>query len=169
MRNLVIVFAIVSCVAMGCSPEPIVTVPAEGPLTVPAAPAQPNLADDPPASDTSSSAEKARREAKEAWDAAAEFAAESKEEFVAEAKRRLALMDVKLEEWKQRASTMSAEEKAKWEPERVELQQRRDELQRELDRLGTASAAAWEDLKVGASKAWKETSESFRKAASHFQ
>ena len=166
MRKLLMIFTIASFITMGCSPEPIVTVPAESPLAAPPAPAQPNSVDDP---ESSSSAEKARREAKEAWDAAAEFAAESKEEFVAEAKRRLALMDAKLEEWKQRASSMSSEEKSKWEPERIELQQRRDELQRELDRPGSASAAAWEDLKVGASKAWKETSEAFRKAATHFE
>jgi len=153
----------------GCSPQPIVTTPASpASNTTPAGSTVPTTDVVGPSTESGSGA-KLQREAGEAWDAAGEFAAESKDEFVAEAKRRLAIMDAKLEEWKVQASKMSAEAKEEWEPRRVQLEERRDELQKELDRLMTSSAGAWEEVKVGAAKAWKETSDAFRKAADHFQ
>ena len=174
MRNALFVTALLVTSVSGCSPEPIVSEPVSPPASAtrrtPPSSAEPAPPTDvTPVPESSNSAERLKREAGEAWEAAEEFTAESRDQFVAEAKRRLALMDAKLEDWKRRAPAMSQEAREKWEPERIELQRRRDGLQRELDRLGTASVGAWADMKVGASKAWKEMSDAFRKAGSHFE
>jgi len=158
MRERLFGIVLVVTSVAGCSPEPIVTTPASPPAA-----ATPPMADGQivppaatPASHSSDSAERLKRKAAEAWAAAEDLTAESRDQFVAEAKRRLALMDAQLEEWKRKTPALSQEAKTKWDAERIELQQRRDELQRQLDQLGTAGAGAWGDMKVGAAKAWKE-------------
>jgi DNA anti-recombination protein RmuC len=96
------------------------------------------------------------------------LAAQTKDEFVAEAKQRLAQMDKKIQEWDSHSDALNAEARARWQQEREQLRERQAELQRQLDRLQTASGEAWGDLKTGATAAWDELATGFRNAASHY-
>lgn len=117
-------------------------------------------------------ANKVIEESREAWNAAEEFAAQSKDEFLAESKRRLSKLDRKIAEYQRRfdekADTASAELRAKWQEDLRDLEARRQEMRQEIDKLSKSGGAAWSDLSDGARKAWKNLSESFHRAARHF-
>lgn len=99
---------------------------------------------------------------------AGELAAQTKDEFVAEAKRRLADIDSKIKEWDVRAESMTAEAKAKWSEQREKLHQKQIAMQLEIEKLQGESAAAWADVKAGATAAWKNLADGFQAAAEHF-
>ncbi len=98
-----------------------------------------------------------------------ELIAQTKDEFVAKAKQRLAEMDRKLDEWETRSKPLSEDAQAKLAHEREVFHQRRTEMQQELDRLSDASDDAWQDTKEGATKVWRDVADAFGKAATHFE
>jgi len=100
---------------------------------------------------------------------AGELASQTKDEFVVEAKRRLAEIDSKIKEWDAQSETMTAEAKEKWVQQREELHQKQLAMQAELEKLQGKSAAAWADVKTGATAAWKDLADGFRSAAEHFK
>jgi hypothetical protein len=107
--------------------------------------------------------------AQETLDLAGDLASQTKDEFVADAQRRLAQMDQKLQEWEAKSASLTADAKAKWEVEHEKLRQRRAEMQQELDKLRNATGNAWLDVKDGTTAAWKNLTDAFGKAATHFQ
>ena len=106
---------------------------------------------------------------KEALESAGALAAKSKDEFVAEAKQRLAEMDQKIEEWEAESKPVAEDARTKWEHEREVLRERRTQMQQELDKLKNASGDAWQDMKQGATAEWKELADAFRKAEVHIK
>lgn len=99
---------------------------------------------------------------------AGELAAQTKDEFVAEAKRRLANIDSKIKEWDAQSESMTAAAKEKWSAEREKLHQKQVAMQLEIEKLQGESAAAWADVKAGATAAWKNLADGFQAAAEHF-
>lgn len=112
--------------------------------------------------------EKLAEKTKETLKLAGEFAAQNKDEFVAEVKRRLASINQQLMEWDAQSESWTADAKAKWNIEREKLHQRQLEMQRELEMLESATGAAWGDVKAGATAAWKNLADGFSQAAAHF-
>ena len=114
-------------------------------------------------------AEDVAAKTQDAVNVAGEFAAQTKDEFVAEAKVRLARIDQQIQEWDAKSESLKAEAKASWAKERERLRQRQAEMQLELEKLEKASGEAWGDLKVGATAAWNELSKGFSDAAARFE
>lgn len=106
---------------------------------------------------------------REAVDVAGEFAAQTKEEFVAEAQDRLAQIDAKIKEWDAKSETLQAEAKTRWHEEREKLRQQQAKLQLEIEKLQNATGEAWLDVKAGATAAWKELANGFSAAATRFE
>lgn len=105
---------------------------------------------------------------KETLRIAGALADQTKDEFIAEAKRRLAEIDSKIKQWDAESETMTAEAKAKWTEEREKLHQKQVAMQLEIEKLQGESAAAWVDVKAGATAAWKNLADGFQAASEHF-
>ncbi|HEY3968034.1 MAG TPA: hypothetical protein VGM05_25955 [Planctomycetaceae bacterium] len=109
------------------------------------------------------------QKAKETFELTGELIAQTKEEFLAKAKQRLAEMDRQLDEWETRSKPLSEEARAKLDHDREVFRQRRTEMQQELDRLTGAGDDAWQDMKAGTAKVWSDLTDAFGKAATHFE
>jgi hypothetical protein len=106
---------------------------------------------------------------KETWDLARGLAAQTRDEFVAEAKERLAEMDRKIDEWESQSGSLSEDAKGKWNEEREVLRERRTQMQKELDKVKDASGDAWQEVKAGAKAAWNDLADAFRKSEERFK
>ena len=93
----------------------------------------------------------------------------TREEFIAETKRKIDQLNAAIARWEDRAAAGAEEMKAKWIKEREKLEKRRDKMNAELEKLQAASSDAWIDLKIGARKAWDELKDAIGNAAEHFK
>lgn len=110
-------------------------------------------------------AQKVPEDTEGAMDAAGEFAQRSKDEFASTMNEQLAEFDQKTEELDQRAASLSDEAQAEWQPIREDLQQRREQIGQQLERLQTAGADAWSEIREGTASAWGELQQTFEKAS----
>lgn len=178
----VILLSLLVCVACGCAKELGPKTSDMTPKSTPAAPSSPPATagvDSPVPAELPETyarqevtARKVIDESREAFQAATEFAAQSKEEFVTAAQKRLAKMDARIAEYElrlnARSKELSAETREKGEMHLAELKTHREEMQKKLDELRRDSGAAWEDLSAGAHRSWNEMSKAFREAAAQF-
>lgn len=98
-----------------------------------------------------------------------EFAAQSAEEFAAEAKVRMAEMNRKLADWEAQSKPLAEDAKVRWNEEREVLRQHLGTLQQQLDRLKEKGGNAWEEMKEGSKSAWHDLANAFSKASNHFE
>ncbi|EDM73001.1 uncharacterized conserved coiled coil protein [Roseobacter sp. AzwK-3b] len=84
-------------------------------------------------------------------------------------------LDAKLDEWKAeiyklraKAEGASADAKLQYHDQIDDLKKRRDEMEKELEKIQNANAAAWNDLKAGADKAWEAMSDAMKDAWRRF-
>lgn len=84
-------------------------------------------------------------------------------------------LKAKLDEWNAAVDRMSArsreikaESRAEYEHLLTELRTKRADAQEKLSRLGTSAEGAWEELRAGADKVWKELQESVERFRSRF-
>ncbi|MCC7424193.1 MAG: hypothetical protein IT428_28330 [Planctomycetaceae bacterium] len=178
---LVVLSALV-CVAGGCArelgpktsevtPKPVPAAPSSPPETAGVdSPVPPELPETYARQEVT--ARKVIDESREAFQAASEFAAQSKDEFVAEAQQRLARMDARMAEYERRlndrSKEFSAETRETWRTRLADLKMKREEMQKKLDELRRDSGSAWKDLSAGAHRSWNEMSKAFREAAAEF-
>jgi hypothetical protein len=174
----VILLGAVVCVAGGCAKElgPKTSEMVPKPASVP--PSTPDVDGPVPAELPQTyarqevTARKVVDESREAYEAATQFAAQSRDEFIAEARQRLIKIDAKIEDYERRLNDRSqeftAEAREKSEMHLVDLKRHREDMQKKLDELSRDSGAAWKELSAGAHKSWSEMSKAFRAAAAAF-
>jgi hypothetical protein len=181
-RTYVVLVSVLVCVTSGCAKELGPKTSDMTPKSTPVAPSSPPATagvDSPVPAELPETyarqevtARKVIDESREAFQAATEFAVQSKDEFVAEAQQRLAKMDARMAEYERRlndkSKDVSAETREKWETHLADLKMHREEMQKKLDELRRDSGAAWKDLSAGAHRSWNEMSKAFRAAAAEF-
>lgn len=174
----VILLGAVVCVAGGCAKELGPKTSERVPKPSSAPPSTPEVDGPVPAelprtyARQEVTARKVVDESREAFEAATQFAVQSRDEFIAEARQRLNKIDAKVDEYKQRlndrSQDMTAEAREKSEMRLADLQRHREDMQKKLDELSRDSGAAWNELSAGAHKSWNEMSQAFREAAAEF-
>ena len=75
---------------------------------------------------------------------------------------------VERDKWEAEAQKAGAEARKRFEKKSADLRALRREVKEKIVDLEVAGDNAWEDVKDGAEKAWKELNEAFRKARSRF-
>ena len=85
-------------------------------------------------------------------------------------------LDAQLKEWnaeiallKARAENTKADLKVEYTTKIDILQHKRDTAKAKLHELKSAGDEAWEDLKIGAEKAWAEVNDAFHDATAKFK
>ncbi len=85
-------------------------------------------------------------------------------------------LDAQLDEWnaqiallKAKADKVKAEAKVEYYKTIEALQHKQDGAWEKLNELKTAGDEAWDDLKIGAGKAWAEVEAAFHEATSKFK
>jgi len=85
-------------------------------------------------------------------------------------------LDAQLDQWnaqiallKAKADKVKAETKIEYYKTIDALQHQQDDVRTKLHELKTAGDEAWEDLKIGAGKAWAEVEAAFHEATSKFK
>ncbi|MHB9020817.1 MAG: DUF2934 domain-containing protein [Halothiobacillus sp.] len=96
-------------------------------------------------------------------------AAIQKEAFQDKLTARLAVWDAQYHDLKDKAKTASAETQAALEVKMHELGERRAAAATQLAQLRSKSAEAWEDMKTGVDKTWKQMRETLDRVARHFK
>ena len=94
------------------------------------------------------------REASEAAESAQQAVAQGRQEFVAGANRTLKEIDMTINEFKQQATTLTGESKARAEAALSRLQHERQAVSAQLDKARDASMETWrEEIRPGLEKA----------------
>ena len=85
-------------------------------------------------------------------------------------------LEAEIEEWnaeidllRAKAKSASADAQLDYEQQIDDLKSKRDEMEGKLQELNDASADAWEDVKRGVDRAWKDMSAAVDAAASRFR
>lgn len=148
---------IVSGLLAGCQDaatvnEPEVSdVPPPGRTTVNETPRDMEIADREPRTVT---ANKVIDETGEAADAAGEYAAQTKDEYVEKLSAKMAEYDDEIAAMNQRAAELQGDAAAEWNQQTERLQIQRAELQETLDHVRASSGEAWRDLKASTDQLW---------------
>ena len=85
-------------------------------------------------------------------------------------------LEAEIEEWnaeidllRAKAKSASADAQLDYEQQIDDLKSKRDEMEVKLQELNDASAGAWEDVKRGVDRAWKDMSAAVEAATSRFR
>lgn len=85
-------------------------------------------------------------------------------------------LEAEIEEWnaeigllRAKAKSASADAQLEYEQQIDDLERKRDEMDDKLQELNNASAGAWEDVKRGVNRAWKDMTAAVEGAASRFR
>ncbi len=97
-----------------------------------------------------------RREVSEALAATKDYTFERKDEYAARLRGVVDDLDDRIDRLEAEAKDANADAKRSLEPRLAEMRKRRAALNERLDRLGTATAAAWDDIKSGFGNAARE-------------
>jgi chromosome segregation ATPase len=93
----------------------------------------------------------------------------TRNEFVNKMKEQLDEFNRKLDDLEKKRADYGEEARARFDKRITELKEKRREASKRLDEINQAGDKAWEDLKTGATAAWKSLQESFEQARSHFK
>lgn len=93
----------------------------------------------------------------------------TRDEYVAKLKTQLDDWNAQAAVWEAKAKDAQATAKAEFERQLVLLKAQQENAAYQMRLLQNASADAWKDLSAGADAAWKQMSETFARAASHFE
>jgi Flp pilus assembly protein TadB len=104
------------------------------------------------------------KKASEAWNTVKSYSVERKNEAVAYGKKLVRQTDREIKELDRKAAKASDEAKAQFQNDAKELRAKRAEASRKLDKMGKASAAAWEDAKNDFADAYKDLHQTYDKA-----
>jgi uncharacterized coiled-coil DUF342 family protein len=81
-----------------------------------------------------------------------------------------------IEEWnaeigllRAKAKSATADTRIEYERHINDLEKRRDELDAKLEEISQSGSGAWDDIKRGADRAWKEMSDAVKNAVNRFQ
>ncbi len=93
----------------------------------------------------------------------------TRDEYVAMLKARLDEWNTQAAAWEVKAKEAQATAKAELERQMAAVKAQQENAAYQMRLLQGASADAWKDLSAGADSAWKQMSETFARAASHFE
>ncbi len=109
------------------------------------------------------------RKTKEAANAAGQYVAEKKDEYVARMQNELQSLDARIDQLKAQASKTGEKVSANVQQKIDELEAKSRELGRKLDRIKESSASAWEQMKSGFDEAMGDLRSSYDRAANQFK
>lgn len=92
-----------------------------------------------------------------------------RDEYVNKLKAQLDDWNALIDRWEEQARNRSEDARRESEKRLNELRRKRDELRARLPEIQSAGEQAFEDLRDGANRAWKELSSAFDRARSHFK
>jgi hypothetical protein len=120
---------------------------------------------------TNVSAREVRKEAREAVDAASQFAAENKERFVASMEAKLKECGQKIADFEGKLATLASEYTAKAEGSKAldALREKRTQMGQQLEKLRQSSQEAWQDAKAAVDAAAAEVDKAYENAKSRFK
>jgi LPS O-antigen subunit length determinant protein (WzzB/FepE family) len=112
--------------------------------------------------------EDVRRDAGQAINTAAEYSAQTKEEFQKRLDTRLKELDTEIAKLQEKGRDLKDDAKANWDRKMADLETKRDAARAKLGEVGRSSAEAWKDVQKGAQSAWDELDKALREAAREF-
>jgi hypothetical protein len=115
------------------------------------------------------SAEAVRKEVREALDAIKSYTLQQKEEYARKLSEMLDDLNERIDDLKERAEAAGAQAKKEYAPQLQELQRKRDEVSRRLERVRQATPGAWEEIKQGVSSAVEDLQKALERAGSRLQ
>lgn len=110
-----------------------------------------------------------QREMQQAAEAAGEYAAKTKDQAVAEARKQLDQLNEKMAEWQTKAAELSGEAKKKAEEKLAELKEQSKHLDEKWKQLKDVSAEAWASAQKEFAEAAGKASQSLKDLQSWFQ
>lgn len=113
--------------------------------------------------------EDVKKEVGEAFETAAEFTQQQKEEYQREVERRIMEIDSKLQDIETRADMLKEEARNELNKEIENLEKKKADAKQKLAQLKSATGTAWEDIKTGLDKAFEDMDEAYQKAISRFK
>ncbi|QDV48864.1 sll1863 family stress response protein [Gimesia fumaroli] len=102
-----------------------------------------------------------KKEVGEAIDTAKDFTAQKKDEYAKQINKKLADLNVKIEEMQAKGAKLKDDAKAKWDEKMKDLEAKRAELNEKLEQVKDSSADAWAGLKKDIESAWDNLKKSF--------
>jgi len=93
----------------------------------------------------------------------------NRDEYVRKLKAQLDQWNAEAKQWEAKAQEAQSHMKAEYEKQLAAVNARRDEALYQMKLLQNASLDAWQDMMRGTEEAWKNMSEAFNKARSHFE
>ncbi len=113
-------------------------------------------------------ADKVIQESQEALDAAGQFAAKTKDEYVAKLSDQMKKLDKKIDDLKAKGEKLQGQAKTEWRDQMEALRIKRQQADQLLDELKAASGKSWEDFREGTTNAWQDLKTSIDAAAKRF-
>ena len=91
-----------------------------------------------------------------------------KETYIEKIKNQLDDLEFEIERLKDKAAQKRAQVHVEYSRQMMELNAKKEMLNKELEDLAIASEDAWEDLKSGADNAWQDLKEAVERARNHY-
>jgi len=98
----------------------------------------------------------------------AEFAEQSKDEFLAKLEARLKEVDTRIAAMQEKGRELKDDAKVRWDEKLTMLEAKRDAARVKFSEVRDSSAEAWKDLQKGARSAWDEMDNALQEASSEF-
>ncbi len=112
--------------------------------------------------------EDVRDDAGKAVGTAAEFAQQSKDEFLAKLEARLIEFDTQIAAMQEKGRELKDDARVKRDEKLTMLEVKRDAARAKLSEVRDSSAEAWKDLQKGAQSAWDELDHALQEASREF-
>jgi hypothetical protein len=93
----------------------------------------------------------------------------TKDEYVSEMKKRLDEWSVEIDALELRADEFKEDAKVKYQEQLVALRAKREEGEKRLAELRSATESSWESLKAGTESVWEALKDSAKTFQSHFK
>jgi hypothetical protein len=93
----------------------------------------------------------------------------TKDEYVSEMKKRLDEWSREIDAWEVKADEFKEDAKVKYQEQLVALRAKREEGEKKLAELQSATETSWEHLKAGSESVWEALKDSAKTFQSHFK
>ncbi len=93
----------------------------------------------------------------------------TKDEYVAETKKRLDAWSAEIDAMEAKANDIKEDAKVKYQEQLVALRAKREEGEKKLAELQAASETSWEHLKAGTENVWEALKDSAKAFQAHFK
>lgn len=93
----------------------------------------------------------------------------TKDEYVAEMKKRLDEWNAEIEVWEAKGNELKEDARVKYQEQLVVLRAKREEGAKKLEEMQAAAESSWEHLRVEAERVWEAMKDSANTFRSHFK